>query len=235
MTPRELWKSGAVILSVALSAGLVLAGLSISPSSSPSKAGLDTGEIQHIIEIMMENHSFDNYFGVYPSDVDGLPENTSVPSGTGGVVPPYWIGASSTPSPPHDRTSEIADLDEGRMDGFVEQMALADPPAPDTPMGYYNATEIGGYWALAREFVLCDHYFASVLGPTVPNRMYAIAGSSAGFTEDSLPASGVSLPTIFDELSAYGLGWKYYYAPGGSVRAAPPVVLPSPARPGRSR
>jgi len=198
MKSRDSWERSVVILSVGFAASLVLAGLAISPSSTPRKAGLTAKEIQHVIEIMMENHSFDNYFGVYPAEVDGLPENTSLPSGTGGMVPSFWIGANSTPSPPHDRTSELADLDGGRMDGFVEQMALADPAAPDTPMGYYNATEIGGYWALAREFLLCDHYFASVLGPTVPNRMYAIAGDSAGVTEDSLPAAGVTLETIFD-------------------------------------
>jgi phospholipase C len=88
-------------------------------------------------------------------------------------------------------------------------------------MGYYNASQIGGYWSLASEFLLCDHYFASVLGPTIPNRLYAIAGGSGGITENSLPASGLNLPSIFDQLTANDLGWNYYYAAGGTEAPLP--------------
>lgn len=168
----------------------------------------------------MENHAFDNLFGTFPGAV-GFPSNASLPNGLGGSVSPYWIDGTSTPDLPHNRTSELADLDQGRMDGFVEEMAKYNASAPDTPMGYYNASEVGGYWSLAREFVLCDMYFPSVLGPTVPNRLYAIAGSSGGITTDSLPAGGVDLPTIFDQLSSVGLSWSYYYATG----EGPPIPL----------
>jgi phospholipase C len=105
-------------------------------------------------------------------------------------------------------------LDGGKMDGFVEEMAAFNASAPDTPMGYYNATQVGGYWALAQTFTLCDMYFQPVLGPSLPNRLYAIAGTSDGITTDTWPAGGVTMETIFDQLSAAGIGWRYYYAPG---------------------
>jgi len=147
-----------------------------------------------------------------------------VPDGHGGYVTPYWIDGNSTPDPPHDRASEIADLDGGKMDGFVEQMAQTDPSAADTPMGYYNGTQLAGLWGLAQRFVLCDMYFAPVLGPTVPNRLYAIAGSSDGITADIL-LPGTHLYTIFDQLSEYGFSWSYYYQPS-VVPTIPLLMLP---------
>jgi phospholipase C len=180
--------------------------------------------IQHVVEIMMENHAFDNFFGAFPG-VLGFPPNVGLPNGKGGFVSPYWIPGNSTPDLPHDRASEISDLDQGKMDGFVEQMANFDPSAVDTPMGYYNATQIGGYWTLAKEFLLCDRYFQPVLGPTLPNRLYAVAGSSAGITTDTWPTSVVYLTTIFDQLSSAGISWRYYYATGLLSEASPPVPL----------
>ncbi|MGA8542305.1 MAG: alkaline phosphatase family protein [Thermoplasmata archaeon] len=209
------WKD---LFPLAIAAVLVLVSavpyeLTYGGGGSPSGPPSARTPVQHVVEIMMENHAFDNFFGTFPGVV-GFPANASVPNGTGGSVPPYWISGDSTPDLPHDRASEIADLDGGRMDGFVEEMAKYNASAPETPMGYYNATQIGGYWTLAKDFVLCDMYFQPALGPTLPNRLYAIAGSSAGLTSDTWPSTPVDLTTIFDELTAAGIPWRYYYQPG---------------------
>lgn len=209
---------GFLVLAGSLPVGLGALAPSRAPVPPPARS-----PIEHVVEIMMENHAFDNLFGTFPGAV-GFAPNTTVPNGEGGTVAPYWIPGNSTPDLPHDRASELADLDGGRMDGFVEEMAKFNASAPDTPMGYYNASQVPGYWALARAFVLCDEYFAPVLGPTVPNRLYAIAGSSAGVSSDTWPAGGVRLPTIFDQLTTFGLGWNYYAFPGPTpvpLRVAP--------------
>ena len=204
------------LLSLGVVAALVVSiiiPIGLEPRSSAPSAPSPQTPVHHVVEIMMENHAFDNFFGTYPG-VIGLPANVSLPNGSGGFVSPYWIPGYSTPDLPHDRASEIADLDQGKMDGFVEEMAKTNASAADTPMGYYNATQIGGYWALAREFLLCDRYFQPVLGPTLPNRLYAIAGNSSGITSDVWPSTPVDLRTIFDQLSSVGITWKYYYEPG---------------------
>lgn len=208
---------------------LVLTGLitvETGAPSSPSSRPFPATPVRHVVEIMMENHAFDNYFGTFPG-VHGLPPNASVPNGSGGFVRPYWIQGYSTPDLPHDRLSELADVDSGRMDGFVEQMARYNASAPNTPMGYYNSTQVGGYWSLAEQFVLCDMYFASVLGPTLPNRLYSLAGTSGGITTDTLPAGGLALATIFDELSASGISWQYFYQP---TNIPPLPLMLSPLR-----
>ncbi|MCI4347417.1 MAG: alkaline phosphatase family protein [Thermoplasmata archaeon] len=180
-------------------------------SQSPTPVEPRTA-VRHVVEIMMENHAFDNFFGTFPG-ASGLPPNTSLPDGMGGRVRPYWIPGNATPDLPHDLGSELVDLDHGAMDGFVEAMARFNASIPDTPMGYYNDSQIGGYWTLASQFVLCDRYFAPVLGPSNPNRLYAIAGDSGGVTSDAWPAGGVRIQTLFDELSLYGVSWRYYYQP----------------------
>jgi len=210
-------------LLVVAAVGIALAALlplGVGPTPTSRLAPPARTPIQHVVEIMMENHAFDNFFGTFPGAI-GFPPNVSLPNGQDGFVGPYWIDGDSTPDLPHDRASELADLDGGRMDGFVEEMAKYNASAPDTPMGYYNASEIGGYWSLAHQFVLCDMYFQSAIGPTVPNRLYAIAGSSGGITADSFPTGGVDLYTIFDQLSSVGLSWKYFYSNG----EGPPVPL----------
>lgn len=206
------------LLVVGISGALVGSLLVVALTSPSTSAGPPTPRtpIHHVVEIMMENHAFDNLFGTFPG-VLGFPAHVRLPNGSGGEVAPYWIDGDSTPDLPHDRGSQLADLDQGRMDGFVEEMARYNASAADSPMGYYNATQVAGYWALAHQFRLCDMYFASVLGPTNPNRLYAIAGSSGGITTDSWPAGGVTLSTIFDQLSAVGISWRYYYAPDGGA------------------
>lgn len=212
-TARDRRRSGEilVVLAVAVAIAAVPLFILVPPGAAPKGNVHPPGPFQHVVEIMLENHAFDNFFGQFPG-ADGPPNGTQLPNGSGGWVAPFWIAGNSTPDPPHTRAAQLADYDQGRMDGFVEQMALVDPSASNTPMGYYNATQLGGLWQLAHRFVLCEAYFASVLGPTVPNRLYAMAGSSAGVTSDLLPY-GTELPTIFDQLSSYGLSWNYFYEP----------------------
>ncbi len=194
----------------------------IAPTASSAGAPPPLTPIHHVVEIMMENHAFDNFFGTFPGAI-GLGPNVSLPNGRGGYVRPYWIRGDSTPDLPHDRGSELADLNNGQMNGFVESMSRFNASAPDTPMGYYNATQIGGYWTLAERFLLCDRYFQSVLGPTLPNRLYAMAGGSAGITTDTWPTGPVYHRTIFDQLSSFGITWRYYYQPNSGPGGYPAI------------
>lgn len=50
----------------------------------------------------------------------------------------------------------------------------------DQTMNFYNQDEIPFYYDLAEKFAIDDRNFASVLGPTFPNRSYALAATSFG-------------------------------------------------------
>ena len=82
--------------------------------------GLD--KVQHIVWIIQENHSFDNYFGTYPG-ADGIPTGTCLPvlPGSTSCVKPFHITATNLPicDLPHEWQVAHAAYDNGRMDGFV--------------------------------------------------------------------------------------------------------------------
>ncbi len=158
---------------------------------------------------MKENHSFDNYFGTFQG-VDGIPPNTGLPDGKGSFVSPHWINGSSTPDIPHNRAAMIQDFDSGRNDGFARVAEARQKGLGLVAMGYYDNRQIPGYWDLASHYVIADRYFQSFMGPTTPNRLYAIAGQSGGLQDNHIPPGGLDIPTIFDQLEAKGIAWKYY-------------------------
>jgi phosphoesterase family protein len=49
---------------------------------------------------------------------------------------------------------------------------------------YYDGTDVPVYDHLAEEFAVCDRWFASVPGSTLPNRLYALCGTAAGSRDD---------------------------------------------------
>ena len=77
---------------------------------------------------MQENRSFDHYFGTFPG-ADGLPMTNGVPSvclpdPAGSCQPSFHVADLTNQGGPHSHADFVADLDGGRMDGFVARRAL---------------------------------------------------------------------------------------------------------------
>jgi phospholipase C len=152
-------------------------------------------KIKHVIIVMQENRSFDSYFGTYPG-ADGIPVNNGVPTACipnprGPCVRPYHDTADVNGGGPHGEADAVADVDNGRMDGFIEQRdqakstcKVADDPAcsvgatPDV-MGYHTGAEIPNYWTYANDFVLDDHMFEPVKSWSLPDHLYMVSAWSA--------------------------------------------------------
>jgi phospholipase C len=186
-------------------------------------AGTDTiPQIEHIVVLMMENHSYDNKLGMLGRDgadglrvgADGNPTATN-PYANGDVQHAFAMPTTcqllGKPSQTwHDAHTQFAD---GRNTGFVE--SGSGPVA----MGYWQPAAQPFYSSLARIFPIADRYFCSVLGPTFPNRRYLISATSLGMINDTLPgftaypANG----TIFDRLEAARITWKDYCSTLGVV------------------
>jgi phospholipase C len=164
-------------------------------------------KIKHVIIVMQENRSFDSYFGTYPG-VDGIPmhdgvSTVCVPDPAHGCTRPFHDRADINGGGPHGVANAIADVDGGKMDGFVRQrdaarrlcLVFADPActASRTPdvMGYHTGAEIPNYWAYARNFVLQDHMFEAVKSWSLPDRLYQVSEWSAECRTRS-PASCVN-------------------------------------------
>ncbi len=174
---------------------------------------------------MQENRSADNYFGQLSAQ--GQPAFEKEP--LTGNPDPLHLGTTILPF--HKTTlCETADLshswnathqewDRGAMDGFTAANDInsenSDPsdPSGSRAMGYYDQSDLPFYYSLYNTFATGDRYFASVLGPTFPNRFYLLAATSFGHIENDFPpAGGWQQKTIFDLLGAAGVSWKIYYS-----------------------
>lgn len=207
--PRRSRLALVIITAAALALGAVPLSKYVLPQAVVSRA---TTPIQHVIIIMKENHAFDNYFGTFPG-VDGVRPDMALPDGKGGVIAPHWWNGSSTPDLPHGRNAMIEDYDHGRNDGFARLAEGWGPGLGSAAMGYFDDRQIPDYWRLASRYVLADRYFHPFLGPTVPNRLYSIAGQAGGLRGNDFPAEELDIPTIFDQLEARNISWKYYTTP----------------------
>src|SRR5262245_7064402 len=166
--------------------------------------------IDHIIVLMQENRSFDNYFGRLPAfgmrGVDGLPADASNPDDDGTPVSPFHEDRYCTEDVDHSWNGSHLELSDGRNEGFVTQ----NNPGGARAMGYYDERDLPFYYALATTFALGDRYFCSLLGPTFPNRSYLLAATSFGHIRNDLVRFGQR--SIFDTLEAQGVAWKVYYS-----------------------
>ncbi len=146
----------------------------------------DIHKIKHVIIIMQENRSFDDYFGTYPG-ADGIPANVCVPDpAQGDCVTPYHSRQDSEPDHPHGYPSAIADVNGGAMDGFIgaaEACGSVHCPGPRTVMGHHDGREIPNYWAYARNFVLQDQMFEPEPSWSLPAHLFAVSEWSARCTK----------------------------------------------------
>ena len=166
--------------------------------------------IRHVVVIMQENRSFDSYFGTFPG-ADGIPPGVCVSDPiNGGCIAPFHDSADVNYGGPHGQSNAAADVDNGAMDGFVDQAeqgmgcTTTNPscspcnnqqPAPVQQtqcvdvMGYHDAREIPNYWTYAEDFVLQDHMFSPASSWSLPAHLYEVSEWSASCTSPTNPFS----------------------------------------------
>jgi phospholipase C len=197
-------------------------------------AGSDLGAIDHIVILMMENRSYDCYFGGYPRGrgFNDHPKRSlgvfaqDFPGGTT-LYPkqkllPFQFDQQCQNDPTHDWGPQHLSWNQGRMDAWVKThtMPKYEGAAGTSVMGYYDRSDLPFYYALADHFTLCDGYHCSVLGPTHPNRLMQMsgtidpAGKAGGPVTDTNASPDVlwtcSWPTMPEVLENAGISWKVY-------------------------
>jgi phospholipase C len=184
--------------------------------------------IRHVITVMQENHSFDNYFGTYPG-ADGVPDDACMPRDPAtpslGCVAPFHIGSSPVEDLSDTPQVAAAQRNGGAMDAFLSAIAQQRGRQQPLVMGHYDERELPFYWRLADEYVLFDRFFGSAAGGSLTNHMFwATGGPGDQDVRESVPAGGFTTPTIFDRLEAKGISWKFYvqnYEPAITFRSRP--------------
>ncbi len=185
---------------MAVSSILMIGALLVTTASPVSGAPLP---IKHIIIIMQENRSFDEYFGVYPG-VNGIPPGVQLTASPGSTqtVAPYLETNLNPKGGPHSWEAAHEDYDNGKMNGFVW---TSGPNA----MGYYDYHMLPYYWTYASNYVLFDNFFEPVLSYSLPAHLYLVAGQSGGYVTGTAPPA-FDVKTIMEELQPAGISWKYY-------------------------
>ena len=187
---------------------------SSSPASRPTQGSTAKGihKIKHIIFIMQENRSFDNYFGTFPG-ANGIPMKKGVPTvclpdpATSACVRPFHDPHDIDTGGPHRDFDATAAIDGGKMDGFISQLLMPrgsgcdqyvqptackiDQAHPDM-MGYHDSREIPNYWTYAKDFVLQDHMFEPNYGWSLIAHLFMVSGWSALCTNPRDPMTCTS-------------------------------------------
>jgi len=217
---RDLLR-GAGLLGLGLTFGRLVppasAGLIRPPGTLPFAdlpEGTDTlPQIENIIILMMENHSFDNYFGSLGPPV-GPPLQHGVPrvanrDGNGNLIHAFRMPSTCQLDGHPGQNWNASHLSlKFRNGGFV----LASGPVA---MGYWTAADIPFYHGLAQTFPLASRWFGSTLCQTYPNRRFLMAGTAAGIISTSIDSLKAPLPpngNIFDRLNAHGIAWRNYFS-----------------------
>jgi phospholipase C len=220
--------------------------------STPSP-GTARDKIKHVVIILQENRSFDHYFGTFPGaegipvDKSGNPTVFNIDPRTGTKVYPFHTSVDANAGGPHGSSSAIADIDGGKMDGFVAQQVNAakncthpnDPNCAgangDDAMSWHDDREIGNYWAYAKSFVLQDHLFEPNASWSLPAHLFLVSAWSAkcdpdGGVDSCTSNIDLDIKTVDGErylwtdltwlLHKAGVSWKYYNAEGGTPSCA---------------
>ncbi len=169
-------------------------------------------KIDHIVVLMQENRSYDSYFGQLsaadaPKTGNPNPINKNAPP----ILPFHNPNMCESTDLDHGWEPVHNEIDGGKMDGFTAANVDPTDPTGKRAMANYGPGDLPYYYGLARTFGIGDRYFASVPGPTYPNRYYLVAGTSFGHIDNTLPsADGWTQKTIFEELDAAHVSWKIY-------------------------
>jgi phospholipase C len=191
-----------------MASAAALAGKSSLVSAQTAAALPDPADsgIEHIVVVMMENRSFDHLLGWLPG-ANGQQAGLAYLDKKGEAHPTYrlttFVGCSH-PDPDHSYAGGRSEYDGGQMDGWLRTTTN------DTfSIGYYEEADLPFFSALARNYTTLDNYFASILGPTFPNRIFQHAAQTDRLSNT---VDLCTLPTIWDNLAAAGVSSKYYYS-----------------------
>jgi len=211
----------------------------IIPAPSSTQASIDAlrTNIQHIVFILKENRSFDNYFGTFPG-ADGA---SSGVISTGEFMPLQHTPDRTSRDLGHEWADTHLAIDGGKMDRF-DLVTGGNVNGDFLSMSQFLDSDIPNYWRYAESFVLGDRMFSSLAGPSFPNHLYAVAGQSGGVISnpnslqwgcDAAPTTSVDvldpsgnptqqfpcfeMPTLADQLESAGVPWRFYAPQRGQV------------------
>ena len=209
VTRREILRRAGLLGSGALVGDAMLAWHAspswaqlIERAAAVNPAGTTYQDIDHFVFLMMENRSYDHYFGAYHQGrgFDDHPKKSlgafaqefptqaaNQPVGGNKVVPknellPFHLDSRAGFECTDDLTHDWGPMHDcwngGKMDSWVNVHTYATRASAAPRRWATTRVRICPfYWALADNFTLCDAYHCSIMGPTHPNRIMQLSGT----------------------------------------------------------
>jgi phospholipase C len=207
---RRQFNRSALLASGAALCGTAISRIGTAPAvqaqTLPSLPNPQSSGIEHIVCVTMENRSFDHFFGWMPN-ADGQQAGLTYVDNNGVAHPTHSLSGDNTgcpaADPDHSYAGARVEYNGGMMDGFL-RAGSNDVYS----IGYYGANDIPFYASLAQNYTTCNRYFASILGPTFPNRLFMYAAQTDRL-DDSIALT--ALPTIWDNLALANVSHAYYF------------------------
>ena len=205
------------------------------PTTPPPEAGPPPEKsypIKHVVVVVKENHTFDNYFGSFP----GAEGTTKCKKHDGTIFDCPRAPDKTDHDPSHAHSAGLVDYNNGKMDGWDLPGSSGKDPTDLLPYSQYQEADIPNYWQYAKHFTLADHFHTEMIGPSFPGHL-AVLAAQAGWAignPNNLPYWGCDnpattritiedqatckekqihpcfdIPTVPDVLPA-GVDWKFY-------------------------
>lgn len=211
----------------------ILLAIIAAAAASPIAQDDIASRIKHVVVLVLENRSFDNFCGDFDYDpnIDGLRHTKFCNPVNVSIVDSQQICAEAiepdvTPDDPNHSitgnnlelygTYHPTDASKEIMDGFLTEQERVFHPANITrarkAIDYYASSHMRVFEAMAQNFVLFDRWFCSVPGPTNPNRAYLTAGTSHGHgrNDGDFDTSSINIRSVFQALSEKDVSWINY-------------------------
>lgn len=185
-----------------------LAGLATSAVALQlPRANASTVLFDHVVVVTMENRSFDHFLGWYGQA--GGQNNFVFADSNGDQVPTFHLNdyqGCGYSDPDHSFSGGRIDYNSGACNGW-----LLNPNNDQFCVGYYEQQDLAFTGRAAADWTTLGRYFAAMMGPTFPNRIYQHAGQTDRIDDVLFPYPAF-LPTIWDRLAARGISRRYYYS-----------------------
>jgi phospholipase C len=181
---------------------------------------------RHVVLLMLENHSFDQMLGcmteVYP-ELEGIrpgKPNANRDSHGREYLQTPLEALQVKPDPKHETKNvlaQLADHNGGFIRDYLATYGEKARPGCDRVMAYFPRGSLPALHTLAEQFVICDHWFSALPGPTWPNRFFALTGTSNGrvLMPEGIKQLGMltsqTQDTIFDRLNDRQVPWTVYF------------------------
>jgi phospholipase C len=150
------------------------ADAAVSPDGGGDAGPVFSTPIRHVIVIIKENHTFDNYFGTFP----GAEGTTTCVHADGGTFTCPHAPDMMPRDLNHDHWSGLTDWAHGAMNGY-DLVPNTSVNGDNLAYAQYWQSDIPNYWAYAQNFTLGDHFFAGMIGESFPGHLIVLAAQAA--------------------------------------------------------